>query len=149
MATIFETGPYLKMAIFCEKILRETDGVVTLVRVIDRITQTAAGPGAPEEMPPLTPELMAVLMLVPGQARGSFPVRIELELPSGERRELFTTTVHMESEDRGVNLVVNIRYSFETPGLYWFNVYLDKNLMTRMPLRIIYVRTSVAPPLSP
>lgn len=46
-------GPYVQVAAFCEKVLVEQDGVVTLVRLIDRLTHQAVGPGAPEKMPTL------------------------------------------------------------------------------------------------
>lgn len=37
-------GPYLKAALLCEKVLQEQDGVVTLVRIIDRfVTQVPSG----------------------------------------------------------------------------------------------------------
>jgi hypothetical protein len=44
-------GPWLQAAVFCEKVLIERDGVVSLVRVIDRIIITASGAAAPEKMP--------------------------------------------------------------------------------------------------
>ena len=33
----FELGPYVQVAAFCERVLRESDGVMSLVRVVDRI----------------------------------------------------------------------------------------------------------------
>src|SRR5215203_5961123 len=37
------TGPYLQMAVICEKVLREEGGPLSLIRVVDRVTQTAEG----------------------------------------------------------------------------------------------------------
>jgi hypothetical protein len=34
--------------VFCEKVIEDKEGVLTLVRIIDRVTQTGAGPEAPE-----------------------------------------------------------------------------------------------------
>lgn len=53
-----------------------------------------------------------------------------------------TGTVLFEGEDKGVNLVLNIATTFEHQGLYWFNVYLDDKLLTKMPLRVIYSRVT-------
>ncbi|MGH9740926.1 MAG: hypothetical protein ACRD51_01105, partial [Candidatus Acidiferrum sp.] len=50
MATA-EGGPYLQMACFCEKVLNEKDGVLSIIRVIDRLTVNASGPDSPEQMP--------------------------------------------------------------------------------------------------
>ena len=140
----FEQGPYLKMACFCERILRETDGVVTLVRVIDRLTHTEAGPSPPAEMPPVTYEMKVVIMLIPGQALGRHELKIERELPSGIREEPITLTVQMEGADRGANVVIDVKMTFPLEGLYWFNVYLNDALLTRMPFRVMYQRLSTA-----
>jgi hypothetical protein len=141
-----EQGPYLKTAVFCEHVLREVDGVPSLVRIVDRITHTRTGPDAPVEMPPVPYNLRAFISLTSGEARGSHEVKIELEEPSGLRKPSMASTVLFEGEDKGVNLVLNIAATFEHQGLYWFNVYLDDKLLTKMPLRVIYSRVTHGPP---
>jgi len=44
-----ETGPHIVNATFCEKVLIEPDGVLSLIRLVDRFTQTATGPEPPEQ----------------------------------------------------------------------------------------------------
>ena len=136
----FESGPYLKIACFCERSLQEKDGVLSLIRVVDRVTHTRAGPDAPAEMPAFPYSMTAVVMLVSGQARGRHELKIEPEQPSGLKKPTFTTTVHMEGEDKGQNVVMNLRMTFDQEGLWWFNVYLDDHLLTRMPFRVMYQR---------
>ena len=142
----FEQGPYLKTAVFCEHMLREADGVPSLIRIIDRITHTRTGPDAPAEMPPVSHNLTAFISLTSGEACGSHEVSIELEEPSGLRKPSMTGTVLFEGEDKGVNLVLNIAAIFEYQGLYWFSVYLDDKLLTKMPLRVIYSRVTHGTP---
>lgn len=144
----FETGPYLKMACFCERVLREVDGVVTMVRVIDRLTHTESKPDAPAEMPSVTYEMKLVVMLIPGQALGRHELKIERELPSGIRDKPITVTVQMEGGNRGANIVMDIKMKFPLEGLYWFNVYLDDALLTKMPFQVLYQRVSI-PGVSP
>lgn len=142
----FETGPYLKMACFCERLLREADGVATVVRVIDRLTHTAAGPDAPAEMPPVTFEMKLVIMLISGAALGRHELKIERELPSGISEKPLALTVQMEGRDRGANVVMDVKTTFTIEGLYWFNIYLDDALLTKMPFRVQYQRVSTARP---
>lgn len=47
----FERGPYVQLAAFCEYVLREADGVLSLVRVVNVVTHAERGPNPPEEMP--------------------------------------------------------------------------------------------------
>lgn len=148
MATVFERGPYLQAAFFCEKVLSETDGVLSLIRVVDRVTQSVASPTAPDVMEPFYYPLTGVIMLKSGPARGTFQVRVDVEPPSGLRKTGPSFTVLLEGEDRGANLILNMNVQFAEQGLYWFDVYFDDTLITRMPFRVVYARTTgFAPPV--
>ncbi len=140
-------GPYLQCAAFCEKALQERDGVVSLIRVIDRITHLAPG-NAPAELPEGgTLQTTFVLMLRSGDAQGRIPVSITIEQPSGVQLPAQTVDVMFEGEDRGVNLILNLR----TPaieGLYWFIVACDGRELTRAPLRVMYQRMPGLPGMS-
>ncbi len=139
----FETGPYLKMACFCERVLREVDGVVTVVRVIDRLTHTESKPDAPSEMPPVTYEMKLVIMLIPAKALGRHEIKVERELPSGIKDKPMAVTVQMEGGNRGANIVMDTKMTFPLEGLYWFNVYLDDVLLTKIPFQVLYQRISI------
>jgi len=139
----FETGPFLKMACFCERLLREVDGVATVVRVIDRLTHTDSKPDAPTEMPPVTYEMKLVIMLIPGQALGRHDLKVERELPSGIIEKPIALTVQMEGGNRGANIVMDTKMTFPLEGLYWFNVYLDDVLLTKIPFQVLYQRISI------
>lgn len=143
----FESGPYVQVAAFCEKVLEEKDGVLSLIRVVDRITHTVAGPAAPSDMQPFPYQLMLVLTLKTGQARGGYDLKIVRELPSGVREESEAPSLRMYFEgegDRGQNLIFQMQLIFEQEGLYWFDVFLDEQLLTRLPLRVVYARISQA-----
>ena len=45
------TGPYLVAALFCEKVLSEKDGVISTMRIVDRITITVSGEAPPRKCP--------------------------------------------------------------------------------------------------
>jgi len=134
------TGPYLQAALFCERVLKEGDGVLSIIRVIDRVVQTAGGSNVPEKMPPLNYGLTALIMLKSGQASGSVQVGMSVEQPSGLTKDAASMSVLMEGGERGQNLVVQMQMTFEEPGLYWFNVMIENECVTRMPLRVVYTR---------
>lgn len=135
-----ETGPYLKTAVFCEGVIEGKDGVLSLIRVIDRLTITAAGSETPSEMPSFPRQLKMVLMFVSGRAKGSHDVEIRMDRPDAEVKPVWSGTVFLEGEDRGANIVVEMQLTFELQGLYWFGVYFDGGLMARVPFRVIYQR---------
>jgi hypothetical protein len=135
-----EQGPYIQMAGLCDQVIEDKTGALSLIRIIDTITHTEARPDAPEEMPPVTYPLKMVIMLKSGRARGRHELKIAPELPSGEVKSPFSRTIHMEGEERGANTIINMVFTFTTEGLYWFNVYFDDSILTRIPLRINYNR---------
>ncbi|MBA3884573.1 MAG: hypothetical protein H0X67_02435 [Acidobacteria bacterium] len=132
-------GPFVGVAVFCEKVLREADGVLTLVRVVDRITfQIQAS--TPE--PPAYP-LYAVVMLKAGDARGTFDVSIRSEGPSGQDLGTVKAPLLFEGFDRGVNLILQLPFQPAEEGLHWFEVAVDQQVLTRIPLRAVYQRISI------
>ena len=141
----FERGPYVQVAAFCERVLQEADGVISLIRIVDRITHTEQGASAPESMPEVRYPLTLVLVLKSGSARGRHEVTITPVLPSQETLPPVTVTVQMEGENRGVNITSRMDIPYKMEGLYWFNVTFDNMLFTRMPLEVRYARLVTGP----
>src|SRR5260370_752594 len=75
-------GPYVAVATVCERVLQEQDGVLSVIRVIDRIIHGVAGPEAPDEMPPMTAQFTLLLKLRSG---GVGAVGCRPRRPSGRR----------------------------------------------------------------
>ena len=140
-----DTGPYLKAAVICSDVIEGKDGVLSLIRIIDRLMITAAGPKPPPEMPPTKYSLKIVLMFISGRARGSHDLRTKIEEPDGTSRDRWAGTIHLEGEDRGANVVIALEEDFAREGLYWFDLYFDGALLTRMPFRVIYQRVEAGP----
>ena len=141
------TGPFLKAALFCDTAIEGKDGVLSLIRVVDRLTITAAGAEAPSDMAPTDHTLTLALMLVSGTARGSHDVGVHVEPPGGVRGHIWSTSVLLEGEDRGANLIAQIAIKFDSQGLYWFHVELDGEHVTSLPFRVIYQRVVPGRPL--
>jgi hypothetical protein len=133
-------GPLLQTAVFCETVIEGKDGVLSIIRVVDRIMVAASGADAPKDMPPVSQQVTAVLTFKAGSAKGRQEIRLEMEKPNTERRDVWTSSMFAEAPDRGQNFVLAFRVTFDLEGLYWFHVYADSELMTSMPLRLLYIR---------
>lgn len=142
----FETGPYLILAAFCEQVLEDKSGVLSLIRIVDRLYVSTSSPTAPEQMPKTMLNWTLVLSFKSGKARGSIPIKIEPELPSGIRVPSFTLTPHFEGENRGVNIMTRMNMKLEAPGIYWFRVFVNNIFYTQIPLEVIYSRTVTPTP---
>jgi len=134
-------GPYLQTACLCERVLEEKDGVLSAIRIVDRIgIQAQFAPGQPAPaMPAIPVSLWVLISFKAGRARGSYSVRIEPRTPAGLKMPGPTVPVLLEGDDdRGVNLKLNLNFVAQEQGTYWFDVLFEDQLVTRMPLRVIY-----------
>jgi len=133
-------GPYVSLAAVCEKVLQERDGVLTLVRVVDRVMLMPTAQDAPAELPEGGKVgATLVLALKSGDARGRHPVVITSEAPTGVTSPPQRVDVTFEGEERGVNLILNVQLE-AIEGLHWFVVSVNDQELTRIPLRIMYQR---------
>jgi hypothetical protein len=143
MPTVFEEGPYLNGAVLCERAIQETDGVITIVRAVDKVVaQPSPIPNAPpaSTMQPFPLSLSLVVLMKAGRARGSFTLAISPQDPTGTQLDALETTMSFTGPDdgQGANVVINLNLGIQHEGLYWFDVLLTGELVTRVPLRIEY-----------
>jgi len=134
------SGPYLVAALLCEKVLQEKDETLSIIRMVDRIAVTVNALGSSETMPPTVVNLNALISLKSGSAKGRGTVKWRVETPSGLRLPDQLLPVLFEGDDRGVNLIIVLNMVIDQEGVYWFDVLLDEQLLTRIPLRILYQR---------
>jgi hypothetical protein len=143
------TGPYLTMAVLCQHALVEKDDVLSVIRIVDRlVTPVPVNPAVPQATAAVAINLTAVLQFKSGAARGAHMIGLRPETPVGLRMPQTEFSVLFEGEDRGVNVVVALSLMAEHEGLYWFDVLLDRTLVTRIPLRLVFQRLSSGPPPS-
>jgi hypothetical protein len=129
-------GPFLNVAVLCEKILQEKDGVLSIIRMIDRVQVE----GSAEEMPPIPFQCFVVVALKAGIARGKYTIKITPHSPSGVRLPAAELPALLEGEDRGAGVVFNLNIEIREEGLYWFEVQVQDVLVTKIPLRFVYQR---------
>jgi hypothetical protein len=60
------------------------------------------------------------------------------ETPTGKRLPGPEVTVLFEGDERGVALILPVGIVAEEEGLYWFDVILEGDTLTRIPLRVMY-----------
>lgn len=146
----FDTGPFVNMAVFCERALQEIDGSLSVIRVIDQLNVQTMGPDAPDELPPGgTMEATLVLVLKPGEARGPQSLQVVLELPDTTRQEGPALSVSFTGgPNNGATLVMPMAIQMNSAGLYWADILVNGRLVTRVPLQVNYgfLRAPGTPP---
>jgi hypothetical protein len=139
------TGPYIQIAVLCEKVLQENTGHMSLIRITDQL-QIA---GVNKDMQPMPVMLYAVVAFKAGFAHGKFRVKIVGTTPSKTEFVASEQATYFEGEDRGVNVVFVLNMVLPEEGVFWFDVLLEGTFVTRVPLRITYQQISVPPGFGP
>ncbi|MGA3054790.1 MAG: hypothetical protein ABSD63_11330 [Candidatus Korobacteraceae bacterium] len=137
--------PYVTAALLCERVLIEKDGTLSLVRIVDRIQYRIEGEGLPKDIRPII-NIQGVVSLKSGPATGDHTIKIVIERPNGERKEVVLFPAKLLGKDQGVNLVLNINLSIDQDGLHWFDVLFDDGLLlTRIPLMVMPLQKEAQP----
>ena len=132
--------PHLAMAVFCEKILQEADGVMSVIRIIDRFIVSGVTP----EMNNQILQFILLISFKSGFLRGKHKISVYPKSPTGKDLPSMDFPVLFEGDDdRGINMGVNLNFVVNEEGLYWFDVHLGEELVTKMPLRVVYQRTGM------
>lgn len=135
--------PLLHVATFCEKVLNEADGVNSIIRMVDRFTVQ----GVTEEMQPILLQFTAFISFKSGFMRGKHKVSIRPISPKGVDLPSMDIPVLFEGDDdRGPALQIPIGWLAQEEGLYWWDLYVNEELVTRMPLRVNYQQVRMATP---
>ena len=136
-------GAHLHVATFCEKILREADGVISLIRMIDRFNVA----GETEEMQPVVLQFTVFISFKSGILRGKQKIALRPISPTGKELPAMEIPVLFEGDDdRGPGLGIPVAWAVDEEGLFWWDLYLNNELVTRMPLRVTYQRTRTTIP---
>lgn len=128
--------PHLVTAVFCEKVLQEADGVLSAIRIVDKVIFELPK-GAPHDVSPAV-ELTALISLKSGDASGKFNVQLVPHSPSGKSMKIpEPVPLVLQGAEHGNNLIIKMVLPIKEEGLFWFDVVVDGTVMTRMPLTVI------------
>ncbi|MBN2319866.1 MAG: hypothetical protein JXR49_12340 [Acidobacteria bacterium] len=140
---VFQEGPYLSAAFLCERVLEEKDGVKSAMRIVDRIISQVHGKEAPEKMPKLNAPLSLFLSLKTGKKPGKHEIKIGFTRPDGSNAPEQIFRINLEPPDgKGTDMILNLNLGLEQEGTYWFSVYVDELLLTKIPLTLVYLTQS-------
>ena len=113
--------------------------MLSLIRVVDQ--WNIAGPS--ETMPTTLIRTVLCMSFKSGIFRGPADVTVTPIGPNGNRlRTMIRQQVNFEGDDhRGINLNVNMNFPVTESGVYWFEIAVNNEVLTRAPLRVLYQRT--------
>ena len=112
--------------------------MLSLIRVVDRLTIA----GQSETMPTTSIPTVLCMSFKSGIFRGPADVTVTPIDHNGNRlRLIIRQQVNFEGDDdRGINLNIDMNFPVTEPGVYWFEIAVKDEVLTRTPFRILYQR---------
>lgn len=133
--------PYLSAAFVCERVLEDKDGSISAIRIVDTFHVDL-----PKDMPPDVIPALELTLVVSFKKASSNPtpesheVSVRLHAPSGAEFHSVSAAklpFVLAEMGSGHNLIMRIRLPVGEFGLFWFDVNLDDELVTRIPVKLL------------
>jgi hypothetical protein len=140
--------PWVQVATICQSAIIEANtNALSVIKVTDRIGVAGFTP----EMQPQPINVTLALLLKSDQMNGQYQVKIRCTSPTGVATDGPEIPFLFEGNDRGVQAVFPLGFVATESGVYWFDVLLEEETLTRIPLRVMYQRIQAQPgmPLPP
>jgi hypothetical protein len=137
--------PWVQVAAICHTALIENTGQLSVIRITDRIAVAGVTP----EMQPQPLQLTMAILLKSGDMHGQYNVRVRCTSPQGQETLGQEILFLFEGGDRGVQTIVPIAMVATEPGTYWFDVMLEEDVLTRVPLTVLYQKIQLPPGMHP
>jgi hypothetical protein len=146
-------GPYVSVAAICDAVLHEKDERISCIRFLDQLNITIA---SEDEDASIAIRLNAFIAFKSGPFIGPKMCTIEIVGPSGKKGTPIggkpkEFPMQFNGGEHGHNLIVAFDFPVNKSGLYWFDVLLDGEVYTRIPLKINITRElpQTLPPENP
>ena len=136
--------PWLQLAAFCEDAEVDESGNLNIRKIIGRITFATDSPDAPSALPEVEWTLKFVLAVVPrSRTQRGLHFALSVMTPGGQHNRGPDVWFPFDSKLRGQTLIVPVSLRFPAgAGTYWVLVLADTAELTRIPLEVLYERTS-------
>jgi len=134
--------PFVQVACICQAPLQEANGGLSIIRITERILVA----GTTDEMQPWPVQnLFLVIVLKAGFLRQKAIIKVDTVTPSGKVEPGPEWPALFEGDDRGVAICVPFGLIATEEGLYWIDVLVEKERLTRIPFRVIYQKMQQQP----
>jgi hypothetical protein len=134
--------PWVNLAAFCQNVIVEQGtGHISVIKINDGMTLV----GVTKEMQPTPVQLTMALILKAGDMQGQYSVKVRCVSPSGVETTGPDIPHFFEGGGRGIQTVLPIGMIATEHGDYWFDVLLEDEILTRVPLRVLYQQVPMPP----
>lgn len=138
-------GPYILLAVLCQQAQQDQYGALSIINVLEQLLVGSDAMDAPDKMPTFRFQANLAVSLASAGVAGRRTLSIVPNQPSGEQLDPVAQIVEFKGADQRVTFISNVSMDMTDEGIYWFEVRLDDELLTQIPLRVTYERSYQQP----
>jgi hypothetical protein len=143
-------GPFLAAAVFCEGILEDMQGMLSVQRIVDGMLVSIPS-SVPADFPskknPIQLVQNILLIFRSGDKPGKHKLKLDIESPAGKKSKALQQEVELtQPPNGGLNFKTKTNLHIYSSGVFWVDVRLDGKLVTRMPFDVQIKREEPTPP---
>jgi hypothetical protein len=127
------SGPFVAMAVFCQRVDLQTDGSADVIGIVDGVS---VRPQEPQDAPALVLSVRGVIALRAGSARGARTIGIRGTYPSGAEGLHAHRVVQFTDQRPAITLNLPMELELPETGTYRFDITCDDALLTVMTLAV-------------
>lgn len=141
-----DAGPFVAMAVLCQAVQRREDGTMDVLGIVEGVVLE---PPLPSDADPLGLRPVAVLplrllvSLRAGAARGPRRVDVVGRYPAGNAGPSTGMDIEFTNERPAATLNVPIELQVHEAGTYHFEVLVNGQRLTVVPLTVLYSASAV------
>ncbi len=135
-------GPWVTMAVLCQKVEPKPDGTVDVLGIVDGVVVEPDQPDPLGLRPAAHLSMTALVSVRAGDARGHHVLALQSAYPKGGPGPGLQRTIEFSDEVPAATLVVPVDLDIHEPGVYAFDVLYDGARLTRMALWVSYAPPS-------
>jgi hypothetical protein len=136
------SGPYVVAAVFCENPIEDKKGMISIVKLFDRIEGELPAVFGHDDTAMLRTWFFVAVKA--GNAKGTHRLQLILAAPDGKKEVVSDSEIVLLGDEHGSNLRASLLLAIREEGLYWVDVVIDGKVLTRSPLRVV-LREAPAP----
>ena len=127
--------PSLKYAFTCERVLIEKDGVLSFIRLIDKLTVSITAEEPPDALPPGIAPMTIAMGWVGGL--GTHEAAFNIVSPGGEEQPSPQTwSFNLDAVHKVHNIVTEVPVKITKHGVYWIEFTINGAVKGRIPFQV-------------
>ncbi len=134
----YPPGPWVVVAALCDRAIVESNGLLSLIQILDRVVLTASASEVLDDPPVFGISSTVIIVLSGGPEFDGGLLALQVNSPSGRSRSGEIMPVPFPEGNHNARVTIDFQLSLKESGVYWIDVIFNERVLSRIPLQVVY-----------